>query len=62
MKKDLFETPEKLPTEVQKILLNYSLIDPPTYKDLENMLKDLSPFGYVFDYYLDCVPFNLRKF
>jgi hypothetical protein len=25
------------------------------------MLNDLKPLGYTFDYYLDCIPHDLRK-
>jgi hypothetical protein len=56
---DLFETPELLPTKV-KALIN-RLTDSPTYKSNEALLKRLKPLGYTFDYYLDAIPYNLRK-
>ena len=58
--KDLFETPEKLPVKVQEVLDRYSLEDE-TYENCENMLKEVEKLGYTFDYYLDAVPFDLRK-
>lgn len=60
MQKDLFETPEKLPKKVLDVLNRYNLEDP-TYLTLEKMLVELNSMGYTFDYYLDCIPFNLRK-
>lgn len=56
---DLFETPEKLPLEVQEIINKYEEVT--TYEQCEEMLKELKPFGYKFSYYLDATPYNLRK-
>lgn len=56
---DLFEVPETLPKEVQDILEKYCQAD--TYEDLNNMLAELKPLGYTFEYYLDAIPFNLTK-
>ncbi len=56
---DLFKHHEKLSPEVQDILSKCE--EQPTYNDLEKMLTELKPHGYTFDYYLDAVPFNLRK-
>ena len=57
--KDLFETPEKLPIEVQAVLTKYS--ESESYTSCEALLKELNPLGYTFEYYLDAVPFNLRR-
>lgn len=57
--KDLFETPEKLPIEVQNVLNKYGEIE--TYDQCKAMLKELKPLGYTFDYGLDAQPFDLQK-
>ena len=57
--KDLFETPEKLPIEVQSILNKYGEIE--TYDQCKAMLNELKPLNYTFEYYLDAQPFNLQK-
>ena len=54
---DLFETPEALPQPVQDILNKYGEVS--TYSECENMLAELKPHGYTFEYYLDAIPFNL---
>lgn len=64
MEIDFFEHPEGLPDAVKKVLTLYGDMASTigiSYYDLENMLNDLKPLGYTFDYYLDCVPNNLRK-
>jgi len=53
---DLFETPEILPKEVQKIIYN----EVSTYAECQKMLEALKPHGYAFSYYLDAQPYNLR--
>ena len=61
---DLFKTPNKLPKEVQAILNRYSDLEIKrglNYKDLTRMGKEMAIYGYEFDFYLDCVPYNLRK-
>ena len=61
---DLFKTPNKLPKEVQAILNRYSDLEIKrglNYKDLIRMGKELAIYGYEFDFYLDCVPYSLRK-
>lgn len=55
---DLFEQWEKLPQPVQDILSKYSEAE--NYSELEAMLSELKPLGYIFDYGLDCSPYNLR--
>lgn len=62
--KDLFKTPSKLPKKVQAILYRYNDLDIKmglTYTNLIQMGKELALYGYEFDFYLDCVPYNLRK-
>jgi hypothetical protein len=64
MPKDLFETPNKLPKKVQTILNRYNELDIKmglTYTNLIQMGKELAIYGYEFDFYLDCIPYNLRK-
>jgi hypothetical protein len=61
---DLFETPELLPLDIQYILEQYNDLDIRmglTYTDLIEMGKELSIYGYQFDFYLDCIPYNLQK-
>lgn len=57
--KDLFETPELIPDEVGLIL--EALEEGSSYEDLERILKKIKPLGYTFEYYLDAVPYGLRK-
>ena len=58
--KDMFETPELIPSDVQAILESfYDCIS--SYEDLERLLKLINQLGYTFDYGLDAEPFNLRK-
>ena len=62
--KDLFETPNKLPKNIQAILSRYNDLDIRmglTYTDLIKMGKELAIYGYKFEFYLDCVPYNLKK-
>lgn len=57
--KDLFETPELLPTEVQEIINKFNYDNEP-YLELELMKSRLEPLGYTFDYGLDGVGYALR--
>jgi hypothetical protein len=62
--KDLFETPELLPENIKAILSRYNDLEIEKgvqYADLIQMGKELANYGYSFDFYLDCVPYNLRK-
>lgn len=60
--KDLFETPELIPSEVQSILETFNEDDCTNdYRDLERLLKLIESLGYTFDYGLDAEPYNLRK-
>lgn len=57
---DLFETPELIPTEVQDILVTFNEDEDP-YRELDRLLNELEPLGYIFSYYLDAEPYWLRK-
>ncbi len=57
---DLFENQEKLPQEIRDILDRYSE-EEATYETVGNMLNELQPLGYTFDYGLDAEPYGLRK-
>lgn len=64
MSKDLFETPSKLPKKVKAILRQYNDLEMEKgiqYADLIRMGKEMAENGYSFDFYLDCVPYNLKK-
>jgi len=58
--KDLFETPELIPSEVQEILDTSDEDKPNTYLELDRLLNELENIGYTFDYYLDAEPYGLR--
>ena len=58
--KDLFETPELIPSEVQAILETFDEDKPNTYLELDRLLNELENIGYTFDYYLDAEPYGLR--
>ena len=62
--KDLFETPEKLPKKIQAILSRYNDLEIENglqCNDLIQMGKEMAENGYSFDFYLDCIPYNLQK-
>jgi hypothetical protein len=64
MAKDLFEAPELLPVPIQSILNRYNDLEFEKglqYNDLIEMGKEMAIYGYSFDFYLDCVPYNLKK-
>ena len=61
MPNDLFETPELIPSNVLDIISKYEALDNFTYVTIEKMLKQLNKIGYTFEYYLDCIPYNLQK-
>lgn len=64
MAKDLFENPETLPKKIQAILSRYNALEIEKgieYSDLINMGKEMANYGYSFDFYLDCIPYNLKK-
>jgi hypothetical protein len=57
--KDLFETPELIPDEVQAVLVTFDE-DADDYHELARLVNELEPLGYTFDYYLDAEPYGLR--
>jgi hypothetical protein len=58
--KDLFETPELIPSDVQAILETFDEDKPNTYLELDRLVNELENIGYTFDYYLDADPYGLR--
>ena len=58
--KDLFETPELIPLDVQAILESFDEDAPNTYIELDRLTNELEVIGYTFDYYLDAEPYGLR--
>lgn len=56
---DLFDTPELIPDEVQAVLETFDE-DADSYHELDRLLNELEPLGYIFSYYLDAEPFWLR--
>jgi hypothetical protein len=58
--KDLFETPELIPNEVQAILETFDENTDNTYFELDRILCEIEELGYTFDYYLDAEPYGLR--
>lgn len=57
---DLFETPEKIPSEVATILDKHREGEF-TYSNLPELKAELEKVGYTIDYCLDAIPFDLRK-
>lgn len=60
VKKDFFEFYEELPPKPRAVLEKYSLEDM-TYESCASMLEEMEALGYTFEYYLDAVPYDLRK-
>lgn len=58
--KDLFETPELIPSDVQAILESFDEDAPNTYLELDRIMNELEVLGYTFDYELDAEPYGLR--
>jgi hypothetical protein len=56
---DLFEHLDQLPQNVLDVLNRYS--NGESYQDCANLITDLNKIGYTCEYYLDAVPFGLRK-
>ena len=51
-----------LTKELQNIVAKYSPDnDQISYIELDNMLHDFKKAGYTFEYWLDAIPFNLKK-
>jgi len=64
LEKDLFEYQDELPVIVQAVLKRYNDLEFEKglqYNDLKQMAKELAIYGYEFEFYLDCVPYNLKK-
>lgn len=57
--KDLFETPELIPQDVQAILETFNE-DADPYHELDRVRDEIFELGYTFDYYLDADPYGLR--
>lgn len=57
---DLFKHFDLIPDEINIILDKYDP-DNLSYSDLKNMLAECEQKGYTFEYYLDAVPYDLRK-
>lgn len=57
--KDLFETPELIPNEVQAVLDTLSE-DANPYWELERIRIQVEKLGYTFDYGLDAESYGLR--
>lgn len=58
--KDLFEYPEEQPEELKAILSKYEDQEQ-DYNTCKALLSEVQAIGYTFEYYLDAVPFDLRK-
>jgi len=59
--RDLFETPELIPHDVQAILESFDEESSNTYKELDRIVNELELIGYTFDYGMGAEPYNLRK-
>lgn len=57
--KDLFDSWEELPENIQAIIEKYG--DCPDYTECKEMEKELKKHGYTFDVGMDSIPYNLRK-
>jgi len=57
---DLFETPEQIPSSVKEVLDTYDE-ENGSYEELDRLLAELKPLGYIFDYGLDAEPYELQK-
>ncbi len=60
---DLFEHPEELPDNVQALINKFvdSEEIQDQYQACAELVTGLEKIGYTCDYYLDAVPFDLRK-
>ena len=59
--KDLFETPDLIPIDVQIVLESFDEDAPNGYHELQRLVDEIEPLGYTFDYYLDAEPYGLRQ-
>ena len=58
--KDLFETPELIPSDVQAILESFDEESPNTYAELNRLVNEIELIGYTFDYFINAEPYGLR--
>jgi hypothetical protein len=58
---DLFETPELIPDNVRAVFEKYDNGDELSYDEIFKLHTEVEELGYTFDYYLDAVPYDLRK-
>lgn len=58
--KDLFETPELIPSDVQAILESFDEESENTYLELDRIIDKLEDIGYTFEYWLDGESYGLR--
>lgn len=58
---DLFETPELIPDNVRAVFDKYDNGDELSYEEIFKLHTEVEQLGYTFDYYLDAVPYDLRK-
>ena len=58
--KDLFETPELIPSDVQATLESFDEESPNTYAELDRLVNELESIGYTFDYFINAEPYGLR--
>ena len=60
---DLFDVYETLPQTMQKLLLKWGIIleREQSYTNCNKFLEAVKKHGYTFEYYLDAMPYNLRK-
>jgi hypothetical protein len=58
--KDLFETPELIPSDVQAILESFDEESPNTYSELDRLVNEIELIGYTFDYFINAEPYGLR--
>jgi hypothetical protein len=56
--KDLFNTPELIPSNVNAIFSKYNYEIESS--NIEQVLKEVESVGYTFDYGLDFIPYDLK--
>lgn len=57
---DLFEEYDTLPTDIQKIIMDFD-VDKDLYQECSKMEYKMLKKGYRFEYSLDGMPYYLRK-
>jgi len=58
---DLFENYDLLPEDVKNALCQFNE-DNDLYKECESLLFKLQAIGYSFEYGLDGIPYNLKRY